>query len=145
LRNHGYNPIVFVLGRSLGSVCAAEIGNYNPEGLQGVIFESGFADTYQLMLDLFSIKIPGVTKEKMKVWSNATRIARIKKPTLILHGTYDQVIPISHGKAIFQTLPKDTWKQFVEIKGAGHNDIHAFTDPYFVELKKFISKLNKLE
>jgi pimeloyl-ACP methyl ester carboxylesterase len=145
LQNHGYNPTVFVLGRSLGSVCAAELGSNNPDGLQGMIFDSGFADTYQLMLDLFGVKIPGVTKEKMKAWSNATRIARIRRPTLVLHGTHDQVIPISHGKAIFETLTKDTWKQFVEIKGAGHNDIHTFTDPYFKELRKFISKFNNLE
>ncbi|NHJ33158.1 MAG: prolyl oligopeptidase family serine peptidase [Asgard group archaeon] len=140
LENNSYNTDIFVLGRSLGSVCAAELGSHNPNGLKGLIFESGFSDTYQLMLDLFKIKIPGVTEKKMKAWSNATRIECIKHPALVIHGTLDQVIPFSHGKAIFNTLPQDTWKQFVRIEGAGHNDIFTFRDIYFGECKKFITK-----
>jgi pimeloyl-ACP methyl ester carboxylesterase len=140
LQNNNYNLDIFVLGRSLGSISASEIGSHNPDGLKGLIFESGFSDTYQLMLDLFKIKIPGVTEKKVKLWSNATRIECIKRPTLVIHGTRDQVIPFPHGKAIYDTLPKDTWKKFVRIEGAGHNNIFAFKDSYFGECKKFISK-----
>ncbi|MFW9881256.1 MAG: alpha/beta fold hydrolase, partial [Candidatus Thorarchaeota archaeon] len=46
---------IFVQGRSLGSICASEIGSHNPESLRGVIFESGFASIYDMMTRLFRI------------------------------------------------------------------------------------------
>jgi len=42
LAEMNYLDSLFVQGRSLGSICAAEIGAHNPSKLKGVIFESGF-------------------------------------------------------------------------------------------------------
>ncbi|MHA2130605.1 MAG: alpha/beta fold hydrolase, partial [Promethearchaeota archaeon] len=49
LIDNGLSNTIFLLGRSLGSICASEIGSHNPESLHGVIFESGFASIYDLM------------------------------------------------------------------------------------------------
>ena len=68
---------LFVLGRSLGSVCASEIGAHNPESLHGIIFESGFASIYNMMTRLFRISGPNITPESLNEYSNDIRIKKI--------------------------------------------------------------------
>ena len=43
-------------------------------------------------------------------------------PTLILHGTVDEVVPFSHGERLAGKFPRGTC-QFEAMEGAGHNDI----------------------
>ncbi|MHC1592334.1 MAG: alpha/beta hydrolase [Candidatus Helarchaeales archaeon] len=140
LQDNGYKNSLFVLGRSLGSTCASEIGAKNPKDLKGVIFESGFADTYRLITGLFGIRGTEITRETLKEWSNDTRITRFKRPTLIIHGTSDWIVPCEQARFIHDALPNEVEKELVLIEGAGHNDIFSHEKEYFSALKKFISK-----
>jgi len=140
MKNEDFKGSLFVMGRSLGSICASEIGSRNPPDLKGIFFESGFASLYNMMTRLFRVDGPEITVEGLKEWSNDTKIAKIKKPVLILHGTNDWIVPISEGELIHETLPEDTEVKMVAIKGAGHNDILMFIDKYVQALKEFIQK-----
>ncbi|MFX1477357.1 MAG: alpha/beta hydrolase [Promethearchaeota archaeon] len=131
---------LFVQGRSLGSICASEIGSHNPESLRGIIFESGFASLYLLMSRVFGFTNTNITKDSVSDYSNDTRIRKFKKPTLVIHGTDDEIIPYSQGKLIYENLPQDVYKKFVSIEGAGHNNISYFEDKYLPPLKEFITK-----
>ena len=131
---------LFVLGRSLGSVCAAEIGAHNPESLKGVIFESGFASIYNLMTRLFRVRGSSITHETLREYSNDTRIRKIRKPVLIIHGTQDWIIPCEEGKLIYNSVFEEIEKKLVLIEGAGHNDIFSFKNEYTLPLKDFIEK-----
>jgi len=44
----------------------------------------------------------------------------IKTPSLVIHGTRDEIIPVEHGRRIAAALPQSRW---VEVEGAGHNDL----------------------
>ena len=136
----GFNKSLFVMGRSLGSICASELGARNPPNLRGIIFESGFASVYNMMTRLFQVKHPDVTPEKLARWSNDTRIAQIRKPVLILHGTNDWIIPISEGDLIHETLPEDIDAKMIALRGFGHNDIMMAGDKYINPIKEFIEK-----
>jgi len=138
--DNGVKDSLFVQGRSLGSVCAAEIGSHNPSALKGVIFESGFASIYNMMRRLFRIQGPDITPEFLKEYSNDTRIEKFKKPVLVIHGTMDFIVPSEEGKAIFETIPKGVEKKIVLIEGATHNDIFSYKEQYFMPLKEFIQK-----
>lgn len=131
---------LFILGRSLGSVCASEIGAHNPENLKGIIFESGFASIYNMMTKLFRVSGPGITPEALNEYSNDTRIKKIKKPTLIIHGTQDWIIPCDEGKLIYDNISEEIEKKLVLIEGAGHNDIFMHKYEYITPLKAFINK-----
>jgi len=131
---------IFVLGRSLGSVCAAEIGAHNPDNLRGIIFESGFASMYNIMTRLFRINGNGVTPEGLSEYSNDTRIRKFKKPVLIIHGTEDWIIPCDEGKLIYDNAPEGIEKKLVLIEEAGHNNIFSFKEEYTTPLKDFIQK-----
>ncbi len=131
---------LFVQGRSLGSTCAAEIGFHDPKELKGLIFESSFASAYNMMTRLFRINSPKITPESLKDYSNDTRMRKIQKPVLILHGSGDWIIPNSEAKLIYDALPGNIDKKLILIEGAGHNDILSHEKEYFTPLKEFILK-----
>ncbi len=135
-----YCDSLFVQGRSLGSVCAAEIGAQNPSNLRGIIFESGFASIYNMMTNLFRVSSPHLTPDSLKEYSNDIRVQKFKVPTLIIHGTIDRLIPYSESEMLYQNLPKNIEKKLVLINGAGHNSILSFTQDYFLPLSDFVQK-----
>jgi len=42
-------------------------------------------------------------------------------PVLVIHGTADETIPLSHGKRLFAAAPEP--KRSLWVEGAGHNDL----------------------
>ena len=131
---------LFLLGRSIGSACASEIGSHNPNSLKGIIFESGFASMYNMMTRLFRVSGPDITPEGLREYSNDSRIIKFQKPVLIIHGTEDWIIPFEEGKLIYECIPEGVEKKLVLIEGAGHNNIFSFKDEYTTPLKDFIQK-----
>jgi pimeloyl-ACP methyl ester carboxylesterase len=135
-----YLDSLFVQGRSLGSVCAAEIGAQNPPQLRGVIFESGFASIFNMMTNLFRVQSPHLTPDSLKEYSNDTRVQKFNVPTLLIHGTSDGVIPYSESQLLYQNLPNSVEKKLVLIDEAGHNNILSFKRDYFLPLSDFVQK-----
>jgi len=131
---------LFILGRSLGSVCAAEIGSHNPVDLRGIIFESGFASVYNMMTNLFRINNPHLTSDSLEEYSNDTRVRKFKKPTLIIHGTKDRIIPPTEAELLYKNLPDYLDKKLVLIEDAGHNTILSFKEKYFKPISEFVLK-----
>ncbi len=134
------NDSIFVLGRSLGSVCASEIGANNPNELKGIIFESGFASVYNIMTQLFRVKSSQMTPSSLDKYSNDFRARKLKKPVLIIHGSSDMIIPHSEANLLYKNIPENVEKKLVIIEGAGHNDIINYRVEYFSALEEFITK-----
>lgn len=57
---------------------------------------------------------------------------KIKAPTLIMHGTKDGLVPLSHGKLLAKAIDNAT---FVPIDGMGH-DLPSYYHTHLVELVK---------
>ena len=130
-----------LMGRSLGSACASALGAYTEaKNITKIVFESGYSSTYDLMTRLFMLQHPQITEDSMAPYSNHTFQQKIQKPTFILHGGRDTIIPISQGQQIYDNIPSDIPKQFVQLERASHNDIMLFGDKYFGPLKEFIEK-----
>ncbi|MHA1776671.1 MAG: alpha/beta hydrolase [Promethearchaeota archaeon] len=141
LEEKNFSTKIFVLGRSLGSICAAEIGAHRFDNILGIIFDSGFADSYTLFQTIFGINLSGISHEDLLPYTAKPRLAKIEKPTLILHGTADRIIPFNQAQEIYKTLPNNIFKRLVPIKGAHHNTIHTFTEEYFDELNVFCRRV----
>jgi pimeloyl-ACP methyl ester carboxylesterase len=88
---------LYVMGRSLGSAAAIEVALHAGEQLAGLIIESGFADTSALLTRL-GAPVSGLD-ESQAGFGNAAKIARVTRPTLIIHGQNDILIPASEGEA----------------------------------------------
>lgn len=135
---HGYNTNIVAVGRSLGSVAAAEIGCHNPDSLIGIIFSSGFADTFSLLDRLTEIDLPPPNEEQIRKWSNLPKIADFNVPTLVLHGPRDRIVPYEQGKLIYETLPNHIEKRFVTINGANHNNTMHHREQFYPAIKDFV-------
>lgn len=70
------------------------------------------------------------------VFPSIDKVPKISSPVLVIHGTEDEVIDLSHGIAIYERCPRPVEPLWVE--GAGHNDIELFSQ-YLERLKKFVS------
>ena len=68
--------------------------------------------------------------------SSIEKVNRIRSLVLVIHGTDDEVIDISHGIAIHEKCLNPADPLYVE--GAGHNDVEIFPQ-YFERLKNFIN------
>ena len=129
---------VFVMGRSLGSAAAIEVARHRQEAIAGLILESGFAHTLQLLARL------GVVLENLDeaqdVFANLTKISQIGLPTLVVHGQDDMLIPASEGVALYEgSAAPDDEKRLVVIPGAGHNDLLTMgADTYFEAIREFV-------
>jgi hypothetical protein len=65
------------------------------------------------------------------------KVNRIGSLVLVIHGTDDEVIDISHGVAIHEKCKMPVDPLYVE--GAGHNDVEIYSQ-YVDRLKRFINE-----
>lgn len=139
LGQHGYTGPLFVMGRSLGSASAIDVAVNHSEALSGLIIESGFAKTLPLA------KVLGVDLAQMGIaeeqtFNNSAKIALFTKPTFILHGQYDQLIPLWQAETL-QAESGAKSKEFQIVPGADHNSLIAMAGPlYFQAIRKFVDK-----
>ncbi|NIQ39899.1 MAG: alpha/beta fold hydrolase [Proteobacteria bacterium] len=121
LKENQYGGPIIVMGRSLGSASALELGSQNQDQIQGVVIESGFADTFDLLnsLGILGQIPPGVGD---RVFSNLEKIGSILLPTLILHAQEDHIIPLQHARDLYQKSPARE-KRLVIIPSANHNNL----------------------
>jgi abhydrolase domain-containing protein 17 len=69
-------------------------------------------------------------------------VKKVEVPVLVIHGTQDNVINVSHGRELSNIINKEIKFQPLFIEGAGHNDIERlYSDVFFNQIKLFISFL----
>jgi pimeloyl-ACP methyl ester carboxylesterase len=134
-QNQRKGPL-WIMGRSLGSASAIELAASYPDKIDGLIIESGFAHTLPLLQRL-GINTGIFNIEDSQVFSNADKLTRFNGPTLIIHGQYDQIIPLQHGKDLFAQSPAGRKKMHI-INGADHNTLMMIGGKaYFEVIKEF--------
>lgn len=121
------NPQRIVLyGRSVGSGSATYLAVRYPIG--GLILEAPFISAFRVVLPF-----PIFPFDK---FPNRKRITLIKAPVLIIHGEQDMVVPIHHGRKLFEMA--NSKKKALWIESAGHNDVVIRAgDRYFKALDDF--------
>jgi abhydrolase domain-containing protein 17 len=83
---------IIAYGRSVGGGSAVNLAVNHP--LAGLILESSFTSAFRVV-----IPFPILPFDK---FPNLQKITKINIPILIIHGTDDQVIPLKHGKKLFE-------------------------------------------
>lgn len=139
LGREGFVSPKWVMGRSLGSCPAIHVAQHRADLLAGLVVESGFADTLGL---LYRIGFPTQQLEIPQEWRefNLEGISHVKIPTLIIHGEWDQIIPLRDGAALYQACGAAR-KQLIIIPRAGHNDLlWVGMEQYMGAVKDFIGK-----
>lgn len=142
IRKEGFKRSLLLMGRSLGSIPAIELAlNYQDE-IRGLIIESGAASNFRHLWNFLRINEEEAILGEGSVFLNKVKIRQVHKPTLVIHGEYDQIIPATEGEELYQSSgAKD--KRILIIPKADHNDVMMMQpDLYFDTIEKFVKAYN---
>lgn len=135
LDEHGFSNKRFVMGRSMGAHSALEIAANASTRLRGLILESGAGNLRRWIqrLDL------GPTGPELLA-AHEAKLRSIHLPCLMIHGQYDDLIPLELAKEVYDTL-EGSEREMVVIPNAGHNDIIWIgAEEYFAAIKRFVER-----
>jgi fermentation-respiration switch protein FrsA (DUF1100 family) len=112
----GVDPArVVYLGESLGGAVALALALEQPP--RGLVLQS----TFTSVRDMARLHYPVVPAALVPdAYPSLRRIPGLACPLLVLHGDRDDIVPASHGKALFDAAPGP--KRLHVVAGAGHND-----------------------
>ncbi len=140
LKENNYTGPIIVMGRSLGSAPAIDLMSEHQDELKALIIDSGFANTIPLAKAL-GIDVEAAELTEADCFNNRKKIEEITKPTMILHGSKDSLIPVGQAEQL-QAFCGARNKVFQMIPGAEHNTMIATAgDMYFDTIKIWIDKL----
>lgn len=109
---------IIVFGKSLGGGVATEVClAAEPAGL---VLESTFRSIPSVATNLFPVFPAGALFHSER-YDSIEKIPNIHCPVFVIHGSADQLIPVSEGQALFEAAnePKHLWI----VEGAGHNNV----------------------
>jgi pimeloyl-ACP methyl ester carboxylesterase len=135
---------LFIMGRSLGSAAALELASTHADDITGLIIESGFATSLPLLKNL-GVDVAGLGITEEDGFRNVRKISTFSKPTLLIHGQYDEIIPVNSA-AILQAQSPARTKELQVVPGASHNTIIASAgELYFSVIKQFCNKISGIK
>jgi fermentation-respiration switch protein FrsA (DUF1100 family) len=109
---------VIYLGESLGGAVALDLALELPPA--GLVLQS----TFTSVRDLARLHYPYIPAPLVPdAYPSRARIAHLQAALLVIHGERDDIVPPSHGKALFAAAPAP--KRMHIVRGAGHNDLVA--------------------
>jgi len=120
LEQGGCRGPLYIMGRSLGCHSALELAAHYPEHFKGLITESGATSMGQMVEYLESVGRSAEGQELQR--RHRAKIAAITLPVLVIHGEWDDLIPLERAVEFFETLTTPQ-KHMEVIPQAGHNDI----------------------
>ncbi len=131
---------VILMGRSIGSASAIHVVSSGCATLAGLVLDSPYADGLALIRRLGG---PQLARADLPGFEdNIDKISRCTLPTLIIHGTDDQIIPVTDAEALFEACPSRD-RRIIKIHGAGHNNLLAVGySEYYTELKEFFAHMS---
>jgi fermentation-respiration switch protein FrsA (DUF1100 family) len=137
LRAAGYSPDQIVIhGESLGTAVAVDLAVR--KRCAGVILEAPLRSAGKIAGRV----MPLIGPLLVRGFDTESKVGRLGSPLLIIHGDLDEVVPFSHGRAVFDAAAQP--KQFWTVAGAHHNDLLAMAGPLYSErLHQFYSDLPK--
>jgi fermentation-respiration switch protein FrsA (DUF1100 family) len=135
-KERGVSPErIIVFGHSLGSAVAVDLASRAPAA--GLIVEGAFTSAFDRGQELYPyIPVRWIAASR---FSSLEKIERVTVPKLFLHATEDEVIPLAHGRRLYEAAPAP--KSFVELRG-GHGDAFDVDSArYFGSIAKFLATL----
>jgi uncharacterized protein len=126
---------IVVFGHSLGSAVAVELVSRVPAA--GLVLDGALTSVIERAQELFPYApVRWVARSR---YPSIERVGRLTLPKLFLHAQGDEVIPLAHGRRLFEAAAEP--KEFVALRG-GHGDaFEVDSAAYFGAIGRFISAL----
>lgn len=131
---YGVKPEEVILyGQSVGSGPTVHLAS-RIKRLRGVVLHSAILSGIRVLYPV-----------KMTFWfdifKNIDKIRNVNCPVLVIHGTSDEIVDVSHGKRLWE-LSKEKYDP-LWIEGGGHCNLETYPE-YIKHLRKFVSAMEKL-
>jgi hypothetical protein len=128
---------IILFGHSLGSAVAIDLASRVPAA--GLIVEGAFTSVVDLGQELYPyIPVRWIAGSR---FGSIEKVARIRVPKLFLHAESDEVIPLAHGRRLYDASPEP--KVFVQLQG-GHGDAFDVDSArYFGSIAEFMAQLTR--
>jgi uncharacterized protein len=120
---------IFIYGHSLGGAVAVDLASRYECG--GLIVESSFTSVPEMASHIYRVSLARYIPKSR--FDSLGKIARVKAPVLIIHGTGDPVVPFAMGRRLYEAASEP--KTFLPIEGGGHDD------PYVVGGRAYFNRL----
>lgn len=126
---------IVLFGRSLGGCVGAWLAaRVEPAGL---ILESTFTSVPDMAAKVYPF-LPVRLLARIRLDALAS-LANVRAPVLVIHSAGDEIVPLAHGRALFDSAPEP--KQFLQLRG-GHNDGFLVSrEIYLAGLSKFFQEI----
>jgi uncharacterized protein len=108
-------PAIYV-GESLGGAVALELARESPPA--GLVLQSTFTSVREMARLHYPFIPAGLVPD---AYPSIRLIGDLEAPLLVLHGERDDIVPPSHGRALFDAAPEP--KQIRTFPDLGHNDL----------------------
>ncbi len=126
---------IVIFGHSLGSAVAVELAGR--VSVAGLILDGALTSVVERAQEV--LPYAPVRWIAASRFPSIERIGKLTLPKLFLHARADDVIPIAHGRRLFEAAAPP--KSFVELAG-GHGDaFEADSAVYFGAIGRFVSEL----
>eukprot|EP00080_Pristionchus_pacificus_P006447 PDM66467.1 aho-3 [Pristionchus pacificus] len=120
---------VILYGQSIGTVPSVDLASKNPNVAALVL--------HSPLMSGMRVAFPGTSRSWCcDAFPSIDKVPKVKVPTLVIHGTEDEVIDFSHGVSIHESCPASVEPLWVS--GAGHNDVELHS-AYLDRLQRFIN------
>ena len=128
---------IIVFGHSLGSAVAVELATRVPAA--GLVLDGALMSVIARAQEVYPyVPVRWVARSR---FASIEKIGRVQMPKLFLHARRDDVIPIGHGRRLYDAAPPP--KTFVELAG-GHGDaFEADSAVYFGAIARFLETLQQ--
>jgi fermentation-respiration switch protein FrsA (DUF1100 family) len=118
-------PVIY-LGESLGGAVALAVARESPPA--GLVLQSTFTSVRDMARVHYPFIPAGVVPD---AYPSLRLIGGLDAPLLVLHGERDDIVPLSHGRALFDAAPEP--KQFRSFSDLGHNDLVPLAGKAYAE------------
>ncbi|CAH1451301.1 unnamed protein product [Lactuca virosa] len=121
---------LILYGQSVGSGPTLHLASRLPR-LRGVVLHSAILSGLRVVCHVNCMFC-------VDIYKNVNKIRKVKSPTLVIHGTEDDVVNWLHGNRLWK-MAKDPYEP-LWIKGGGHCNLELYPD-YIRHLYKFIYEM----
>ncbi|CAO2822520.1 unnamed protein product [Amaranthus hypochondriacus] len=124
---------LILYGQSVGSGPTLHLASRMTR-LRGVVLHSAILSGIRV---LYPVKVT----LWFDIFKNIDKIRHVTCPVLVIHGTNDEIVDVSHGKRLWE-LSKEKYEP-LWVKGGGHCNLETYPE-YIKHLRKFLNSMEKL-
>jgi fermentation-respiration switch protein FrsA (DUF1100 family) len=126
---------IVIFGHSLGSAVAVELAAHEPAA--GLVLDGALASVVGRAQEVYPfVPVRLIARSR---YASIEKIRRVAMPKLFLHARDDEVIPLGHGRRLFEAATEP--KTFVALEG-GHGDaFDVDSAAYFGAIGEFLASL----